>query len=154
MCQKISGIAVLNQERTDVKVYTSKKSDSHTDIRAEHGIRDDNSPIADRQTPIELIPKTSLTKLDGMKFIFDDCCPDWWTDNMTDSAIRQLFFALKDRWDGDTLSFDGDLDLRSLTSIPEGVTLSAGGYLDLERLTSIPEGVITKIKGNIYLKES
>jgi len=35
----------------------------------------------------------------------------------------------------------GNLDLGSLTSLPEGVSLSAGGYLYLGSLTSLPEGV-------------
>jgi len=37
----------------------------------------------------------------------------------------------------------GGLDLRSLTSIPEGLKLpeSIGGGLDLSSLTSIPEGL-------------
>ncbi len=35
---------------------------------------------------------------------------------------------------------EGDLDLKSLTSIPEGFNPTVGGYLDLPSLTSIPEG--------------
>ena len=171
MCKCISGIAVLSNGK--VKIYTSVKSDSHSDIREEYGIRDDNSPIADRQTPIELVPITGLTELKDMEFRFDDCRPSWWTDNMTDDAKRQLFRALKNRWDGNkfefidylylssltsipegvTLSAGGYLDLSSLTSIPEGVTLSAGGYLDLGSLTSIPEGVTAKYD-NLILKET
>jgi len=34
----------------------------------------------------------------------------------------------------------GSLDLRGLTSIPEGFNPTVGGHLDLSGLTSIPEG--------------
>jgi hypothetical protein len=40
-----------------------------------------------------------------------------------------------------TLTAGGSLDLRSLTTLPEGVTLTAGGSLDLSSLTTLPEGV-------------
>jgi len=36
--------------------------------------------------------------------------------------------------------YQGSLDLRSLTSIPEGFNPTVGNYLDLRSLTSIPEG--------------
>ena len=148
MCQCISGVAVLSGET--VKVFTSTKSDSHNNIREVFGIRDDNSPFADRQTPVELIPTTSLTELKGMKFVFDDKRPDWWTDNMTDDATRQLFSALNNRWDGNVFSLDGDINLGRLKSISAGVTLSAGSDLNLYRLTNIPKGVIVKAKNIIY----
>jgi len=154
MCQTISGIAVKTGDT--VMVYMSKKSDSHSDIRQEYKIRDDNSPIAGRQTPVELIPVTSLTDIDGMKFKFDDVKPDWWTDDMTEEAIRQLYQALNRRWDKSktVFSFPGDLDLGNLVSIPEGVTLKAGGSLDLSSLISIPsipEGVTLEAGGSLDL---
>ena len=34
-----------------------------------------------------------------------------------------------------------DLDLSSLTTLPEGVSLTAGGSLNLSSLTTLPEGV-------------
>ena len=149
MCQFISGVAV---ERDDtVTVKTLKNSDSHSEIRKKFNIADDNSSRGQRQTPVELIPVTSLTDVSGMEFRFDAERPDWWTDAMTDEATRQLFRAAKNRWDGNTLKADY-LDLSSLTSIPEGVTLSAGGYLDLSSLTSIPEGVKINAQ-HIYYKE-
>ena len=140
MCQTISGIAVKSGDT--VKVYTSSKSDSHTDIREEFHIRDDNSPIANNQTPVELIPKTSLTEIGGMNFIFDAGRPDWWTDDMTEEATRQLYHDLMRRWNNErtVFSFEGDLDLRSLKSIPEGVTLEAGGNLYLRDSILGPRG--------------
>ena len=45
----------------------------------------------------------------------------------------------------------GYLDLRSLTSIPEGFNPTVGGSLDLSRLTSIPEGFNPTVGGYLYL---
>ena len=39
----------------------------------------------------------------------------------------------------------GYLDLRSLTSIPEGFNPTVGGYLYLSSLTSIPEALNTTV---------
>ena len=45
----------------------------------------------------------------------------------------------------------GSLDLRSLTSIPEGFNPTVGGSLDLTSLTSIPEGFNPTVGGSLYL---
>jgi hypothetical protein len=45
----------------------------------------------------------------------------------------------------------GSLDLRSLTSIPEGFNPTVGGSLDLRSLTSIPEGFNPTVGGSLYL---
>jgi CRISPR/Cas system CSM-associated protein Csm2 small subunit len=45
----------------------------------------------------------------------------------------------------------GSLDLRSLTSIPEGFNPTVGGNLYLDSLTSIPEGFNPTVGGNLYL---
>jgi hypothetical protein len=47
---------------------------------------------------------------------------------------------------------EGDLDLRSLISIPEGFNPTVGYSLDLESLTSIPEGFNPTVGGNLYLR--
>ncbi len=46
----------------------------------------------------------------------------------------------------------GSLDLRSLTSIPEGFNPTVGDYLDLSSLTSIPEGFNPTVGGSLYLR--
>ncbi len=153
MCQVISGEAVFAAER--LTVFTSKKTDSHTDIRAENNIReDDGSPSSVRHTPVELVFGTSLIDLEGAKFCFDAGRPAWWTEEMTEEATRQLFSAWKSRWQvwGEKLDFPGSLDLSSVTSIPEGVSLTAGDYLDLSGVTSIPEGVTAEAGKGVYLK--
>jgi hypothetical protein len=149
MCQAISGIVVKSGD--DVKVYTLHHSDSHEDIRNECKIKDDLSASSQYQTPVELVPVRDLFNVDGMDFKFDAERPTWWTDEMTNSAIRQLHKAWMNRWDGKTLVFNGNLDLSSLTTLPEGVTLESGGNLDLSSLTTLPEGVTLKLGGNLDL---
>ena len=46
----------------------------------------------------------------------------------------------------------GYLDLRSLTSIPEGFNPTVGGSLYLRSLTSIPEGFNPTVGGSLYLR--
>jgi hypothetical protein len=47
---------------------------------------------------------------------------------------------------------EGSLDLRSLTSIPEGFNPTVGGYLYLGSLTSIPEGFNPTVGGYLDLR--
>jgi len=46
----------------------------------------------------------------------------------------------------------GYLDLRGLTSIPQGFNPTVGGYLDLSGLTSIPQGFNPTVGGSLYLR--
>ena len=46
----------------------------------------------------------------------------------------------------------GGLDLRGLTSIPEGFNPTCGGWLDLRGLTSIPEGFNPTVGGGLDLR--
>jgi len=46
---------------------------------------------------------------------------------------------------------EGDLDLRDLTSIPEGFNPTVGGYLYLSSLTSIQEGFNPAVGGSLWL---
>ena len=46
----------------------------------------------------------------------------------------------------------GSLDLSGLTSIPEGFNPTVGGSLDLRGLTSIPEGFNPTVGGSLYLR--
>ena len=138
MCRLISGVAVLTGET--VKVYTLPDSDSHSDIRSKFNIRDDDG-AGNRQTPIEYIPVGPLDSFDEWKFLFDDERPDWWTDDMTDQAIRQLISAFRDRHEN--WKFKGLLDLggTQITALPDG--LSVDGWLNLSgtQITALPDGL-------------
>ena len=46
----------------------------------------------------------------------------------------------------------GSLYLRSVTSIPEGFNPTVGGWLDLSSVTSIPEGFNPTVGGSLYLR--
>ena len=56
--------------------------------------------------------------------------------------------------DGCQLSAGGSLDLRSLTTLPDGCQLSAGGSLDLSSLTTLPDGCQLSAGGSLYLRHS
>ena len=153
MCKAKSGVAIYINE-AEVEIKTLPGEDSHTKIREAYKIRDDARPGAGRQNPVEYVPGDGADIREpgaGWRFVFDDQKPPWWTDAHTESAISQLSAAWSAEWDGNKINYSGDLNLGSLTSIPEGVTLSAGGYLYLGSLTAIPEGVNVKA-GKIIFK--
>ena len=54
--------------------------------------------------------------------------------------------------EGDAITVRGHhVDLRGLTSLPEGATFSNGGGVDLSGLTSLPEGATFSNGGYVYL---
>ncbi|MFA5186953.1 MAG: hypothetical protein WC551_10775 [Patescibacteria group bacterium] len=126
-------------------------SDSHEKIREKYSIRDGLGASASLQTPLEYYPTTNLYDFSTYKFEFDDKRPEWWTDEMTESAIRQfqsdINFIIKSEFEG-----FGDLDLRGLTSLPENAKLTAGGHLYLSGLTSLPENAKLTAGGHLYLR--
>ncbi len=150
MCQFRSAVAVYNSTDDTVTLRFLAGQDSHTRIREQNGIRDDGSPGASRQTSLEYVP-TDLLNLDSYQLQFDAERPDWWTEEHTVQAVRQFQADITPQIAARRWEWGGDLDLRSLTALPEGVTLSAGGYLDLRSLTALPEGVTLKAGGGLYL---
>ena len=63
---------------------------------------------------------------------------------------------LRELKDGSILPLDlkvgGDLDLKSVTSIPEGFNPTVDGFLDLNNVTSIPKGFNLTVGGGLYLQ--
>ena len=49
------------------------------------------------------------------------------------------------------VTHNGDVDLSSLTTLPEGVKFENHGYVYLSRLTTLPEGVRFENHGGVYL---
>ncbi|MCK9327542.1 MAG: hypothetical protein M0P69_18760, partial [Bacteroidales bacterium] len=124
MCRFKSGMAVYVNE-SDVRVFTSINTDSHTDIRDEYNIRDDMSrmSISWRTTPLEYIPGNGANIIDpqsngwdGWTLNFDAGRPDWWTEAHTKSATKQMRDAVKAHIDGKSFSAGGYIDLGNLTS--------------------------------------
>ena len=60
-------------------------------------------------------------------------------------------YKLTDRQFYGTEKIEGNLDLYSLQSIPEGFNPTVGGYLYLPSIKSIPEGFKPTVGGNLYL---
>jgi len=150
MCKFKSGVAVkINED--DVKIYTLRGEDSHTEIRNEYNIRDDDGAGATRQTSVELIPVRGLSKKEDYDFIFDAGKPDWWTDNMTISAVNQLFSAVKVEIVNNTIKYKGNLELNSLTTLPKSIILESDWNIYLGSLKSMSEGITLEAGLNIFL---
>ena len=143
MCQFESAICVY--VNNDLKVYTSRKSCSHSDIRKEFNLRDGGGLLDRYQTPVEYAPVDSL--YGEWEFRFDAGRPEWWEDWMTEKAKRVLYKSGLAKLE----SFEGDLYLNTLTTLPEGVTLSPGGNLYLSKLKSLPAGVTLSPGDSLYL---
>ncbi len=145
MCKHRSAkVTYFNDE---LKVYTLEGNDSHNDIAEKFNIKDDIT-TASRQSSCEFIPNGELFDYDSYKLQWDDVKPDWATPDVEEMIICKMIKICKT---DDLSNWGGDLNLSSLTAIPNGVTLSAGGGLNLSSLTAIPNGVTLKAK-KVYLK--
>ena len=151
MCQHKSGVVIFNSTTGDIRVLASDVSDSHGVIRREHHVRDADGLLDRYQTPVEAVPITDLRDIAGWEFRFDAGRPDWWQDSFTDRVLRHLFNATQRLWHDDMLAPVGDLNLCSLTSLPEQCELKPGGALNLGSLTSLPEQCELKPGGDLYL---
>ena len=153
MFQFKSGIAIQGSE-SEVSVRVLPLNESHANIRKKDNINEDNLGLSRYSTPVELVP----TRLDFedrscWELVFDAGKPDWWVDRMTDQCIDQLLKAAKSDIEaiigGQT--YEKDLNLGSLTSIPDGFNPTVGGDLYLESLTSIPDGFNPIVGGSLDL---
>ena len=139
MCRAKSGIAVRVDEQT-LKIYTLPGEDSHEAIREHFNLIDDGI-LSRYQTPVECVPVTGIgPNVEDYDFIFDDHRPNWWTDQMTSEAkafLVKTFVA--ELQDNAYNAVNCQLDLHSLTVLPEHCTLTPGGWLDLSSLTVLPE---------------
>ena len=50
------------------------------------------------------------------------------------------------------INHQGYVNLRSLTTLPEGVEFNNQGFVDLDNLTTLPEGVEFNNRDNVYLE--
>ena len=49
--------------------------------------------------------------------------------------------------------YEGNLNLSSLTSLPENTTFNVGGYLDLSSLKSLSKNYKISLKNNLYIDD-
>ena len=81
MCNWKSGIVVRVSE-AECEVYTLSGQDSHTEIRKQHGISEDNGALSRAQTPVEFQPARGCEKLNQFDLVYDAGKPDWVTPEM------------------------------------------------------------------------
>ena len=53
-----------------------------------------------------------------------------------------------------SLTVGGNLCLRSVTTLPEGISLTIDGYLDLSSVTTLPEGISLTVGGYLVLNSN
>ncbi len=151
MCKFKSGEGVFVDGMVEIKTVVGE--DSHIAIRETHGIREDHRGLGARyHTPLEFIPVRGLLTREDYDLVFDAGKPEWWTDELTQSAKRQFWHAVLRELRGCELKPGRDLNLGSLTSLPERCELKPGGNLYLESLTSLPERCELTPGGNLYLR--
>ena len=75
-----------------------------------------------------------------------------WGEKMTEEQEKfcERYDLSEDQFFGKE-KIKGDLDLRSLVSIPSGFNPTVGGYLDLRSLVSIPSGFNPTVGGGLWL---
>ena len=69
---------------------------------------------------------------------------------MTKEQFKKQFNLTEDQYLGIEV-IEGNLDLRSVTTLPEGISLTTGGNLYLDSVTTLPEGISLTTGGNLYL---
>ena len=130
MCEWVSGEAVKVDD-DEVLILLGDMTDSHTDIRGQHKIGEDDGKALHRyHTPFEFVP-TKIDAFDDYQFKFDTKKPDWWTDHHTSSAIRQLRAEAVRRYElllGGG-KWQGYIYLRNLTATGKLTQIVAGGSI-------------------------
>jgi len=69
---------------------------------------------------------------------------------MTKEEFKKRFNLTEGQYLGIEV-IEGNLDLRSVTTLPEGISLTTGGNLYLDSVTTLPEGISLTTGGNLYL---
>ena len=92
MCNWKSGIVVRVSE-AECEVYTLSGQDSHTEIRKQHGISEDNGALSRAQTPVEFQPARGCEKLNQFDLVYDAGKPDWVTPEMEERIKAKMFEA-------------------------------------------------------------
>ena len=153
MCQTRSGVAVYMGE--DSVRLCLCDTDSHSEIRSHHNIRDDGG-AGDRQTPLEYVPGADFCDLETWELIFDAGRPEWWTEAMTSSVIRDFRADLRPKIEKllATGVWDGDLSL-NCKLLPSGLSAltSIGGDADFRLLTDAAGlSALTSIGGGAFFQ--
>ena len=104
MCNFCSAIAVLNGD--EVRLHFGS-SDSHTTIREENNLPEENFANLVKQTPLEFTPMSCLRDYNSYKLVFDAYKPEWWKDYFTDSVKRKFVDFISNLSDSDIVSRNG-----------------------------------------------
>jgi hypothetical protein len=95
MCNFLSGEVLWDGQKETV--YTSSKSDSHTEIEAEFGLRNLSPAFAARMQKVEYSSTGEIWELDKYTLRLDDGVADWWTPEIAERVERKMRAARDER---------------------------------------------------------
>ena len=139
MCKFKSADAIFEYETDTVKLVFGIMEDSHTEIRKKNHIAEVVGNGEPKHTPVEYYPTGAMDDFGDYKFVFDDSRPNWWTDEMTESAISQFQSEISKMLKNPQWIYGGNLYLGSVTTLPKGFNPKVGGYLYLNSVTTLPK---------------
>jgi hypothetical protein len=118
---------------------------SHSEIKAEHNIRDDQ-PSIQMLVNLELHPVGALADPEGVKgwklvIDHDGVLPEWWAEQnlIAENEMRRAAAA----WADGLKEFSGSLYLSGtgITSLPDGLSVGGSLYLSGTGITTLPDGL-------------
>ena len=156
MCQGLSGIIVRSRKAP----YWVEGVNSHSEIIGEYSLHGDNTDCLEKcsQLPYEFLLVAAPTDIfDPAQWVWSidaakEHLPSWYTDEAheyEDAARADHLIPQLAAWKASG-KYPGDLDLSSVTTIPEGCQFDVGGYLNLPSVTKKPNMKQIKVKGTVY----
>ena len=144
MCQGLSGIIVRSRKAP----YWVEGVNSHSEIIGKYSLHGDNTDCLEKcsQLPYEFLLVAAPTDIfDPTQWVWSidadtEHLPSWYTDEAheyEDAARADHLIPQLAAWKA-TGKYPGDLDLSSVTTIPEGCQFDVGGYLNLPSVTKKP----------------
>ena len=123
----------------DYKVLSHQRCDHHTQIRAEHKIREEGFIATKPHAAIEYRPRRDLFDLTTWECHIDEARkPDWWTKEHQAKTLDKLESEFrKFNCLDSTYVFPGELDLRFLENMRPNATIIADTIL-LDGLRELP----------------
>ena len=136
---------------TRTRIIHSDKTDDHNTLIKENGLDDTTEHPDFVRAEYNPVGANFMTDIADWKFKTDqDYRPDWYSEQEAEIACRPIVEQIIKNG---MKTVGGNLNLDSLTKIPEGFNPTVGGDLYLGSLTEIPEGIkLTNVKGTVYLK--
>ena len=124
------------------RLFTCKDTDSHSSIRALHGIRECTGGLGSRlHTPVEFLPARGWFRKEDYDLVFDGGKPDWRHEEWTQVIADAFWRVIEPLIDGDALLVEElcihDRCVKTLPALPKVRYLSVN-YSDVTALPALP----------------